>query len=111
MKKLILALSFTVPLGFALTGYSAENQVVEIKITENGFEPSNLQVPADVPVTLKVTRTTDNTCATEIKIKDRNVQKKLPLNEVVSIDLGKVKKGKLDFSCGMNMIKGVITAK
>jgi plastocyanin domain-containing protein len=111
MKKIILSLCFALSLTSPIAAFANESQVIEIKITEEGFEPSNLEVPANVPVTLKVTRTTDNTCATDIKIKDKKIEKKLPLNETVSIDLGKVKKGKLGFACGMNMLKGEITAK
>ena len=94
-----------------VAAFANEGQIVEVKVTEQGFEPSNLEIPANVPVTLKIIRTTDNTCATDIKIKDKKIDKKLPLNETVLIDLGKVKKGKLGFACGMNMLKGEITAK
>jgi plastocyanin domain-containing protein len=88
------------------------SQVVEILVTENGFEPSQIEVSADAPVVLKVTRKTDNTCATEIQMKDRKIKKALPkIDETVSVDLGKLKKGDHPFSCGMNMISGKIVVK
>ena len=86
-------------------------QVIEMKVTAQGFEPSHIEVPAGKPVVLKVTRTTDVTCATEIKIKDKKIQKDLPLNQTVTVDVGPLKKGKHVFSCAMEMIKGDITAK
>ena len=111
MKNLFLTTCLALSLALPINVFASENKIIEVKVTEDGFVPSSLEVPANVPVTLKVTRTTDNTCATDIKIKDKKIEKKLPLNEAVSIELGKVKKGKLGFACGMNMLKGEITAK
>ncbi len=97
-------------LGLSSTTFAKDDaQIVEIKVTESGFEPSSIDVKSGDNVKLKVTRTTDATCATEMKVK--NVKKKLPLNEPVTIDLGKIKKGSLGFSCGMDMLKGEIVAK
>ena len=109
--KIIAAILITL---FNLNLFAADlkpAQIIEIKVTEKGFQPSSIDVPADVPVTLKITRVTDKTCATDIKIKSRKIEQKLPLNEAVIIDLGKIKKGTLDFSCGMNMEKGKIISK
>lgn len=89
---------------------SVKNQVVELKITEKGFEPSVLSVKTDSPVTLKVTRTTDNTCATAIKVSSKKIKKELPLNKTVNIELGKLDKGEIRFACGMDMMTGSIIA-
>lgn len=109
MKKIILLMVFISTCVFAAE--KTAPQVVEIKVTENGFEPSAINVNSGQPVTLKVTRTTDATCATEILIKDKNVKKKLPLNKTVSINLGKLKKGNTNFTCGMEMLKGEIQVR
>ena len=90
---------------------TSQAQTIDIQVTENGFQPNNIEVSADVPVTLKITRTTDKTCATEILIKDKKINQKLPLNKTVVVELGKIKKGDLNFSCGMNMDKGKIISK
>lgn len=97
----------------SLTGLvaSAKDQVVEIKSTAEGFVPAKIEVSADEPVILKVTRTVEGTCGTEIVIKDKKVNQKLPLNETVTINLGKLKKGEVKFSCAMNMIKGSLQVK
>ncbi len=86
-------------------------QIIEVQVTENGFEPSQIEVKPDTPVVLKVTRKTDNTCATEIKMKEKKIKKALPLNEAVSVDLGKLKKGDHKFSCGMDMLSGQLIVK
>lgn len=83
-------------------------QIVEIQVTEKGFEPSSFDVSPGTVVTLKVTRKTDTTCATQIKIPAKKLKKDLPLNQTVSIDIGKLEKGEIRFTCGMDMISGKI---
>lgn len=88
-----------------------KDQVVELQVTEKGFEPSSVDVKPEIPVVLKVTRKTDSTCATQIKIKSKNITKDLPLNKPVSIALGKLDKGEIRFACGMDMVSGHLIVK
>ncbi len=83
---------------------AGKSQVVDIKVTEKGFEPNSIKVKADEAVILKILRTTDSTCATSIQIPDRKIKKDLPLNKSVTIALGKLKKGEVRFGCQMNMM-------
>lgn len=106
MKTFILAVCLGL---FSLASHAQNSpQVLDIQVTEEGFSPDSVKVNSDSPVILNITRKTDNTCATEVQIKDKKIKKELPLNQTVKIELGKLKKGKLDFACGMNMIKGQI---
>ena len=89
----------------------AKDQVVNLQVTEKGFEPNSVDVKPGVPVVLKVTRKTDSTCATQIKIQSKNIRKDLPLNKPVIITLGKLDKGEVRFGCGMDMITGNIFVK
>jgi plastocyanin domain-containing protein len=50
-------------------------------------------------------RKTDETCAKEVVIKDYGVNRKLPLNEPVTIEFTP-RKGDFTFACGMDMLKG-----
>lgn len=86
----------------------AKDQVVDLQVTEKGFEPNSVDVKPGVPVVLMVTRKTDSTCATQIKIKSKNIKKDLPLNKPVTIALGKLDKGEIRFGCGMDMITGTV---
>jgi plastocyanin domain-containing protein len=99
----------------SFAGYAAEQNTgkpVEVKITNKGFEPGSVKVGSDAPVTLKVTRETDQTCAKSIMVPKLNIKKDLPLNEPVLVEVGKLKKGQeLAFACGMNMMTGVIVAQ
>jgi plastocyanin domain-containing protein len=96
-------------------GFAAEKNTgkpVDVKITTKGFEPKSVMVGSDAPVTLKVTRETDQTCAKSITVPKLKIKKDLPLNEPVLVEVGKLKKGQeLAFACGMNMMTGVIVAQ
>jgi len=50
-------------------------------------------------------RKTDETCAKEVVIKDYSINRKLPLNEPVTVEFTP-RKGEFAFACGMDMIKG-----
>ncbi len=92
--------------------FAAEGlQSVNLSVTENGFEPSSINVKPGTKVELKVTRKTDSTCAREIIIPSKNIKKELPLNKTISVQTGKLDKGEITFACGMNMVTGVIIVK
>ena len=83
-------------------------QHIELAVTENGFEPARVEVAANQPVTLVVTRKTDKTCAKELVLKEYNINQPLPMNEAVEITFTPTQAGDLTYACGMDMIKGVI---
>lgn len=86
----------------------ADVQLTKIVVTESGFEPSEVTVRAGTPVRLIFVRTTDKTCATEVAFPSLNIKRALPLNEPVQIDVPDAKAGNVEFSCGMNMLKGTV---
>ena len=111
--KSIIALLAT---NFALVGAQAsppkaQHKDVVLQVTEKGFEPSQIDVASGTDVTLKVTRKTDSTCATEISVPSKKLKKALPLNQTVSVDLGRLEKGEVRFACGMDMISGQVIVK
>ena len=86
-------------------------QRVTLEVTEAGFVPERIQVEAGRPIELVVTRTTDNTCGTEIVIGNGRQRADLPLNKAVTLKLAAMNKGELKISCGMAMLKGAVVAK
>jgi plastocyanin domain-containing protein len=108
MKKgyLLVAVLFVLPVMAA--GPKVKHSVVQLQVTEKGFEPDHVTIKPGTKVTLMVTRKTDSTCGTAISIPSKKIKKDLPLNQTVSIDLGVLAKGELNFSCGMNMLRGQI---
>lgn len=111
MKKLFLMTVAVLALGTSISFAEATKQVVELTVTEKGFEPSAVNVKPQVPVTLKITRKTASTCATQIQIPAKKIKKELPLEKTVTVDLGKLAKGEIRFACGMDMVTGLIIVK
>jgi plastocyanin len=88
---------------------SKGGQTVQMKVTDKGFEPANVTVKKGEPVTLVITRTTEQTCATEIVIDDYGVKTKLPLNKAVTVTFTPKTAGDLQYGCAMGkMIGGVL---
>ncbi len=109
MKKIIFmaATMFLAHFVFA----NGPTQTISVKVTDKGFEPSEIKAKAGNQVILKITRTTDATCATMIQFKEKKIKKDLPLNKEVSVELGTLSKGDIRFACGMDMISGHIIAE
>ena len=84
---------------------------VAIAVTDSGFVPSSAVVRAGEPVTVVVTRQTDQTCAKEIVFPGRNIRKELPLGQPVEITLTPSAKGEVPYTCGMNMLSGKLVAE
>src|SRR5262245_14215701 len=95
--------------GFAIAqqkkGGAADAQTAKVTINAQGFQPSSLNLKADVPAKITFLRTTNETCATKVVIPDYKIEKDLPLNKPVVVELTP-KKGTFGFACGMNMFQG-----
>ena len=94
--------------GFAVAQKKAEAQTAKINITAKGFEPTSVNLKANVPAKLTFLRTTNDTCATEVVIPDYKIKKELPLNKAVDVEFTPTKAGDVAFACGMGMYKGKI---
>ncbi|MCY1020693.1 cupredoxin domain-containing protein [Pyxidicoccus sp. MSG2] len=83
-------------------------RVVELTVTEKGYEPSPVNLKKGEPVKLVVTRKTDQTCATEVVMDGYDINTPLPLNQPVEIAFTPKESGKLVYGCAMGkMISGV----
>ncbi|MBY0386021.1 cupredoxin domain-containing protein [bacterium] len=104
MKKQMIA---TIVLLLSINAFAKQNKKeIRILVTEKGFEPKSVDVKAGAHVVLKVTRKTDTTCAKQIQVPSIKIPKTdLPRDQVVSIDLGILEKGKVRFGCGMDMME------
>jgi plastocyanin domain-containing protein len=92
---------------------SAAAGVVPIVVDADGFKPSSVKFAKGAQATLVFTRTTDDTCATEVDFPELKVKKALPKGTPVSITVPTDKEQTLTFQCGMGMYKSsvVISAK
>jgi plastocyanin domain-containing protein len=87
---------------------AAKPQVVELKVTKDGFVPAEVKVRRGAPVKLVVTREVERTCATDIVMKDLGVNRPLPLGRPVAIELAPMKPGEHRYACAMDMIGGAL---
>ncbi|RKH23245.1 copper transporter [Corallococcus praedator] len=86
--------------------------VVELAVTEKGYEPSPVQLKQGEPVKLVVTRKTDMTCATELVMDEYKIDTKLPLNTPVEIAFTPSQSGTLRYGCAMGkMIAGTFVVE
>ena len=112
MKQAIVFIIFILGFSFAWAeSTEVTPQKIQLSVTEKGFEPASLDVRAGVPIILEVTRKTDSTCATAIRVPSKKIKMDLPLNKTVNISLGKLDKGEIKFACGMDMVGGIIIVK
>ena len=85
--------------------------LADVTASEHGFSPASVKLPGGGPgshMGVTFVRTTDRTCATEVVFPDLKIEQKLPLNQVVSVDLPTDSAKTLTFQCGMGMYKGAV---
>ncbi len=92
-------------------GLAAEEAVIDITVDGKGFHPSYLEVDEGAKATLRFTRTSDKTCATEVVFPEIDVRKPLPLNSPVTVVVPTAKARTLTFSCGMGMYKSKLVIR
>lgn len=80
-----------------------ELQIVEFAITEQGAQPAAVTLKLGQPVRLIVRRKTASTCVKQVANKDLGIDRPLPLNEPVMVDVTPAKAGTYKLLCGMGM--------
>jgi plastocyanin domain-containing protein len=112
MRRIAIVLAGAALLaGAACTREQRPGDPVKITVTRNGYEPWKVRAWKGVPLTLVVTRTTDQTCATELVLPEYGIDRKLPLGEPVTITFTPSRPGELRYACAMNMFQGVIDVR
>ncbi|HAA31985.1 MAG TPA: hypothetical protein DDW76_04120 [Cyanobacteria bacterium UBA11369] len=81
----------------------------EMTITvDGGYEPSRLVVKAGQPVRLNFWRRDPSSCLEKVLLPDFHISQDLALNRVTPIEFTPEKPGQYQFTCGMNMYRGVV---
>lgn len=110
-----LALALVLSLGAGArqpaTQDSQKSQAAKVAVTEKGFEPSTITLKPNVPARVTFIRQTDKTCAKAISIPEYKIDRELPLNKPVLVELTPSKSGEFTFTCGMNMLKGKVVVE
>lgn len=91
-----------------LTGVKVPDGAYKVVVSKDGFAPEEITYKKGQPLKLAFVRIDEQNCGTEIVFKDLNIKKKLPVGEVVTVDVPTDKSGEINFACGMNMYKGKI---
>jgi plastocyanin domain-containing protein len=91
----------------------ASGGAIAITADEKGFSPSSVTVKKGAQATLVFTRTSDDTCATEVVFPQLDIKKELPKGQPVTVSVPTDKEQTLTFQCGMGMYKSsvVVAAK
>src|SRR5438105_4925865 len=79
---------------------------VALVVTEEGFVPKAVRAKVGEPLTLLVTRKTDQTCATALMIEGQEGKTELPLEKTVEVKLVPKAAGVIKFGCTMGMMIG-----
>src|SRR2546422_6634651 len=106
---LVIGSAAALSLGACSVRRAAEGaREVHVDVTENGFEPAEVKIPAGQAATLVMTRKTDQTCATEVEFASLHQKYALQLNQPVRIALAATPAETLSYQCGMHMLAGRI---
>jgi plastocyanin domain-containing protein len=81
---------------------------VKVVVDADGFAPSHVTFKKGAPASLVFTRTTDETCATQVVFPDLGITKDLPKGSPVTIDVPTDKPQNLTFQCGMGMYRSAV---
>ncbi len=81
---------------------------IPITVDGDGFKPTAVKFKKGAPATLVFTRTTDDTCATEVVFPQLDIKKELPKNKPIAITIPTDKEQTLTFQCGMGMYKSTV---
>lgn len=84
---------------------------VTVLVDGEGYHPAEVRAPAGAQITLAFRRTTDECCGQQLRIPSMNLQRDLPLNTTVPIQVTVPANGALAFTCGMNMYRGSVVVQ
>jgi plastocyanin domain-containing protein len=90
---------------------TSESGIYHIAVTQIGFTPAEITIPKGRPVTLVVTRLTDEISAKDIAFPTLHQRYELPLGEPVEIHLAPQPVGSLSYACGNRIYGGKITIR
>ncbi len=86
------------------------SQELEV-VVQGGYSPSHIVVQRGVPVRLKFRRLESASCSERVLFPDFAVAKKLPQNEVTTVEFTPDNTGTFSFSCGMGMYQGTLVVE
>ncbi len=90
----------------------ANQGIQELTITvDGGYQPARVVVKAGLPVRLNFWRRDPSSCLEKVLLPDFQIASDLALNHVTPIEFTPLKSGEYQFTCGMNMFRGIVEVK
>ncbi|WGV27339.1 cupredoxin domain-containing protein [Halotia branconii] len=90
----------------------ANQGIQELTITvDGGYQPARVVVKAGQPVRLNFWRRDPSSCLEKVLLPDFQIASDLALNNVTPIEFTPLKSGEYQFTCGMNMFRGIVEVK
>ncbi|MEO6051660.1 MAG: cupredoxin domain-containing protein [Pyrinomonadaceae bacterium] len=80
-------------------------------LSKDGYEPDSVVFQKGEAMKIAFYRSDEENCGGEVVFKDLKITKKLPVGEVVVVDLSDLKSNEVSFACGMNMYKGKVSVQ
>lgn len=91
---------------------TTQGGVQEVTVTvDGGYEPSQIVVQVGQPVRLNFDRKDPSSCLEEVRFPDFCIAQPLPLNQTTVIEFTPTQPGRYEFTCGMNMFRGVVEVR
>jgi hypothetical protein len=84
---------------------------VRVAVTQHGYEPAKLTIPANTPLDVAFTRDSAPNCGSEVVFPSLGIRKALPLGETVVVRLPAQSAGEFGFACGMGMYRGAVVVR
>lgn len=89
----------------------AAAEATTILVTERGYEPTTVTIPANRPAVLTFVRKADPSCGDTLVFAELGIERKLPLNEPVRVEIPAHPPGEIRFACGMDMYRGKVVVR
>ncbi|PSO84212.1 MAG: hypothetical protein BRC51_09095 [Cyanobacteria bacterium SW_12_48_29] len=84
----------------------------EVTITvDGGYDPARVVVKTGQPVRLNFLRRDPNSCLERVLLPDFYIAADLTLDQVTPVEFTPQQPGEYQFSCGMNMFRGVVAVE
>ncbi len=91
---------------------AVQDGIQDITVTvDGGYDPNLIIVQAGQPVRLSFDRKDPSSCLEEVRLPDFRIAQPLTLNQVTAIEFTPTHPGRYEFTCGMNMFRGVIEVR
>ena len=89
-----------------------EPRTIDIKVTDQGYEPARVELTAGERVRLAFHSETDSACQGTVQSKDLGIKSTtLPKGKTTVIEIAPKEAGEYSFACAMAMIRGTVIVK